>query len=343
MQTMADQQRRNFSVWLRTGRRASRSDSHEIELKFNPWHDPEDGRFTFAGTGQYFGPGSTRSAGSRGQAVPKVVYSDDFSKPPITNMAEADAWKAEELAKHGHEPGYPEAIEKRYQFYKNSLAHRPASQPSPSAGQNMPSLPEFRGGGRSFGGGGGSFGGGGTTGDWDDSPTSQTEPLPANGSARVEPPSKQLEAQRFSQTGAEEHWSQVCRNGYLYEIDAEDRTRRISGDLALNANQGRSQAVQRAAGGSDRRTSDHGGHYIARRFNGPTEAFNHFAQDANFNRGDYRKLEEEWAQAKRSGKDVRVKIVPSQRPSALNVWFWIDGTLKSRKLPNEPKGTKSAE
>ena len=94
----------------------------------------------------------------------------------------------------------------------------------------------------------------------------------------------------------------------------------------------------------DRRSSDDGGHYIARRFNGPREAFNHFAQDANFNRGGYRALEDEWAGAKRGGKHVWVKIVPvyegsSQRPSAINVWFTIDGNLKSQQFPNERKET----
>lgn len=59
-----------------------------------------------------------------------------------------------------------------------------------------------------------------------------------------------------------------------------------------------------------RRTSDDGGHYIAARFNGPTEAFNHFAQDGNFNLGGYRLLEDEWARDKRAGRAVMVKIVP---------------------------------
>ena len=98
---------------------------------------------------------------------------------------------------------------------------------------------------------------------------------------------------------------------------------------------------KRRAGGSERRPSDDGGHYIAARFNGPTEAFNHFAQDANFNRGGYRALEDPWARAKRAGKDVTVKIAPtyagsSIRPSTLNVWFEIDGHRESVQFPNEP-------
>ena len=35
-----------FEYYLRTGRRIV--PAAELETKFNPWHDPEDGRFTFA-------------------------------------------------------------------------------------------------------------------------------------------------------------------------------------------------------------------------------------------------------------------------------------------------------
>jgi hypothetical protein len=37
--------RRDFSVWLRTGRRPTRT-ADGIELKFNPYHDPRNGQFT---------------------------------------------------------------------------------------------------------------------------------------------------------------------------------------------------------------------------------------------------------------------------------------------------------
>ena len=52
----------SFEAYLRTGRlvRCSSVSPH-AEVKFNPWHDPDDGRFTFAGTGRYFG-GSDRSS-----------------------------------------------------------------------------------------------------------------------------------------------------------------------------------------------------------------------------------------------------------------------------------------
>lgn len=125
------------------------------------------------------------------------------------------------------------------------------------------------------------------------------------------------------------------RNGYIYQIDSCQRTRRVSGALTLADVPIRSRTLQRQAGGAERRAGDDGGHYIAARFNGPTEAFNHFAQDANFNRGGYRVLEDEWARDKRAGRAVTVRIVPrfdsqSTRPSVIDVWWTVDGNGKSQ-------------
>jgi hypothetical protein len=137
-----------------------------------------------------------------------------------------------------------------------------------------------------------------------------------------------------------EQFRTVVSNGYIYQIDPQERTRRVSGNLMLAKVPLRSRSAQRRAGGSDRRVSDDGGHYIAARFNGPTEAFNHFAQDANFNRGDYRLLEDEWARDKRAGRAVSVKIVPqfdggSARPSTINVWWTVDNSKNSARFSNE--------
>lgn len=97
-----------------------------------------------------------------------------------------------------------------------------------------------------------------------------------------------------------------------------------------------------ASGGSDRRPTDDGGHYIAARFEGATDAFNHFAQDANFNRGRYRALEDQWARAKRAGRNVTVTIVPSyndasKRPAMIDISFTINGHKQSVKLANESR------
>lgn len=50
------------SHWLRTGVLPPVRRPDGIELKFNPWHDPADGRFTFAGSGHYHGAGGGKPA-----------------------------------------------------------------------------------------------------------------------------------------------------------------------------------------------------------------------------------------------------------------------------------------
>ena len=62
MDGSASAQRQAFSHWLRTGRLPRPSAAEGRELKFNPYHDPDNGRFTFA-------PGGPRSLAS-------VVVSD---------------------------------------------------------------------------------------------------------------------------------------------------------------------------------------------------------------------------------------------------------------------------
>lgn len=396
-----DARRRAFSVWLRTGRLPSARSASGIEFKFNPWHDPENGRFTFAGTGRYYGRGGDRTKDQVGRGQGNVEYADDPTKPPISSMEEADAWRTAELAKHGHKPGYREAIEARYLVYKKAFAREteaatppdatnqatiaqsapnPSRQPSPASPQGAPNasrasnIPSAGGGSTggsgntpiplrrrdtgpaeqiaSVSGGGEYFGGGGATGSWE-APEAGATPTIVESATRDSASVRDVAGfpQRLPRGGTQsgsENWRSVVRNGYLYEIDEQNRTRRISGEITLNPEQRRSPAAQRAAGGGDRRGTDHGGHYIARRFNGPTEAFNHFAQDASFNRRDYAKLENQWERAKRQGKQVRVKIVPvyegkSQRPSALNVWFSIDGKEGSHQLPNEPKGRRDVK
>ena len=45
----------SFSIWLRTGRWPRMQSLQTIETKYNHWHDPRDGRFTFTGAGQHDG------------------------------------------------------------------------------------------------------------------------------------------------------------------------------------------------------------------------------------------------------------------------------------------------
>ncbi|MGI4879005.1 MAG: DNA/RNA non-specific endonuclease [Janthinobacterium lividum] len=98
---------------------------------------------------------------------------------------------------------------------------------------------------------------------------------------------------------------------------------------------------------TDRRPRDHGGHYVAPRFDGPTDAFNHFAQDANFNTGPYRVMEDKWAKAVRNGSEVTVTITPSYagtstRPSELTV-YTLHARFNERHFHNEHQGKPSGK
>jgi hypothetical protein len=135
----------------------------------------------------------------------------------------------------------------------------------------------------------------------------------------------------------------VTRNGYRFELDAQNRVVKVEGDLQLDPSQPRNQKAQLKAGGTDRKDDDDGGHYIGRRFKGPTDEFNHFAQNLNLNRGEFKKLENAWERDLKAGKRVRVRIGPyfdkkSLRPDGLEVTFWTNGAADRRRLSNEPGG-----
>jgi hypothetical protein len=133
------------------------------------------------------------------------------------------------------------------------------------------------------------------------------------------------------------------RNGYAYTFDELGRPNRVDGELAFNPAQGRNPAAQLGAGGVDRLITDDGGHYVGRRFNGPLDDFNHFAQDANFNRGAYRVLENKWQDALANGSSVTVDIQPkyvgsSLRPDSLSVDYTIDGVPYRQRFLNQSGG-----
>lgn len=47
----------DFAFWMRTGLRRQSLPAAEVEAKFNPWHDPQNGQFTYRQSGRYFGGG----------------------------------------------------------------------------------------------------------------------------------------------------------------------------------------------------------------------------------------------------------------------------------------------
>lgn len=105
-----------FAIWLRTGRLPTLRDDC-VELKFNPWHDPRDGRFTS-------GPG--------GAGGTKIALTEDRKLPPVRTREEADAWRAEQLSRYGDRLDNRAAIEARYRVYLRALRAQP-HDPLPAA------------------------------------------------------------------------------------------------------------------------------------------------------------------------------------------------------------------
>lgn len=141
------------------------------------------------------------------------------------------------------------------------------------------------------------------------------------------------------------NWKREVKNGYAFDIDVIARNRRTFGQLSLAVSPSRSRRAQAQAGKPDRLGDDDGGHFIAARFNGPRDSFNHFAQNANFNRGSYRTMEDSWAKELQAGHRVFVDIEPlyhgaSKRPYQLNVYWEVDDKKFRKKFPNEAKGAK---
>ncbi len=81
-QAAGGRQQSEFVRWMRTGRSAGASPPEAIELKFNPWHDPANGRFTFARAGG----GSRGSAAERGTAGTGAVRQPAHRPRPATPL-----------------------------------------------------------------------------------------------------------------------------------------------------------------------------------------------------------------------------------------------------------------
>lgn len=311
-----------FLAWLRTGRLPTVRSADGIELKFNPWHDPENGRFTFANNGKYFAQwGGDGFSGGGGGTGGGAGASGTWDGPGRPSRPRTDRTKR-------NRPGTPSLKPN-----SASASDRVLSSKRRANDNGWPS-------GKFNGGGGGDFGGGGAsaTGNWGASERSPQVPDGAR-TRRSASDGSTITGNLSVTAPTREQFRTVVRNGYAYQIDARERTRRISGTLTLAETPRRSRTLQARAGGNDRRRTDDGGHYIAARFDGPTAAFNHFAQDASFNRGGYRALEDQWARAKRAGRKVFVRVVPvyegaSGRPSEINIWFTIDGRPESQKFSN---------
>ncbi|WP_422058261.1 DNA/RNA non-specific endonuclease [Sphingomonas sp.] len=311
-----------FGIWMRFGQRG-------LEFKFNPWYDSEDGRFTFVGQGNYFP--------RRGSIDDPFAARGGYGRGPWTTETDAERSSREDDPRNprNHSVHTVQAGEsltsiarRRKGLRVSDLAWLNGIDPKKRLriGQRL-MLPhqQFLDAGRdarnkflalayyqqTHGG--------------------RLPPNPAN------PPS--LERQIL-----DSNWRRETLNGYDFQIDVIDRPRITYGTVSQTNKPKRSRRLQARAGGADRRPTDDGGHFWAARFDGPLVRFNHFAQDANFNRGAYRAMEDAWAAHRRAGRSVFASIKPyysgaSRRPYKIVVTWSVDGGRReTRTFWNEAKG-----
>ena len=313
-----------FSIYLRTGQRVAVG---PIELKFNPYHDPRNGQFTFAPGGSVGNAAPRRAARpTPGKTPPKPVKwgGDSVADGGGGSFQGAGAsgdgyWlNPKELAdfQRKHPTMKPVVVEPGDTMHSVARAnHLTAAE---LAASNRMSVDAKLKPGDVL-----------------------AIPSPKSRAPKAAP-APDLTALVTGVAATRDPYRHQIRNGYDYAIDDGNRMRRVKGELS-NAAAKRSRRNQAAAGGTDRLRSDDGGHYIAARFNGPRDAFNHFAQDSNFNRGAYRQLEERWARAQRAGHRIYVDIVPeyrgaSKRPYAIEVTWYDNGKRRFRAFSNSKKG-----
>lgn len=165
---------------------------------------------------------------------------------------------------------------------------------------------------------------------------------------KIEKYSENKEKSHFDENGNLKPNEKYEVNGYQYETDSKGRIKRSEGELRLEEGT-RNLAAQREVGGADRHTGDgieydlqdkdDGGHLIATRFGGSGEKDNLVAQNYNLNRGEYKKLENNWAKTLEETDEngdpkykVHVEVKPvyrgdSSRPGA----FIVNETITDKE------------
>lgn len=128
----------------------------------------------------------------------------------------------------------------------------------------------------------------------------------------------------------------TTKEGYTYKIDSKGRISSCEGNLELGEGK-RNNYAQRKVGREDRLADDEGGHLIASIFKGSGNIDNLVPMNGNLNKGEWKKLENSWADALRQGDEVKVKITPiykgdSKRPDSFEIKYKIgeDGWEKKR-------------
>ena len=134
------------------------------------------------------------------------------------------------------------------------------------------------------------------------------------------------------------------RNGYTYTTDENGRITSWGGEAKYEPENERDTNAQTESGGEDRKDGDDGGHLVARVLGGSSGNENIVPMRDTVNRGDYKKSENEIAEAKKQGKDVQdsgrvIYEGDSKRPSKIERTYTIDGE-KSHLMVDNVEGSK---
>lgn len=134
------------------------------------------------------------------------------------------------------------------------------------------------------------------------------------------------------------------RNGYTYTTDENGRITTWCGEAKYEPENERDTNAQTESGGEDRKDGDDGGHLVARVLGGSSGNENIVPMRDTVNRGDYKKSENEIAEAKKQGKDVQdsgrvIYEGDSKRPSKIERTYTIDGE-KSHLMVDNVEGSK---
>lgn len=129
------------------------------------------------------------------------------------------------------------------------------------------------------------------------------------------------------------------KNGVTYNTDDKGRISTWEGEPGYKPENERDEGAQTESGGEDRQEGDDGGHLVARILGGSSGNENIVPMRDTINRGDYKKSENEIAEAKKQGKDVQdsgnvIYEDDSARPSKIERTYVIDGEKSELKVDN---------
>ncbi|WP_163392565.1 DNA/RNA non-specific endonuclease [Enterovibrio norvegicus] len=132
-------------------------------------------------------------------------------------------------------------------------------------------------------------------------------------------------------------------DNYSFSTDDLGRTKSVNGTLYLETKD--RNKYQQSKAGKSGESGDEGGHLIASIFKGPGEKINLVPMNGNLNKGEWKKLEIEWADALKDGKVIKVNVMPvysgeSLRPDSFKIEYSINNSRPIIKdFKNSPGGT----